>query len=496
MGDRPRLVQPPHRARRHLLGPWLEPADVLGCLLQQPAQVVGEVPQRATSVGGGDLRGEQEVRRDAHRGADESLGDPLPAGGLRAERADSEHEHGADRDLDQVRAQPQRLADHDGYGDQDAEAPPCERYDGGEHHRQRHPRDDADDPVQAAGQQADRRHLDDEQRGEWREQGLGAGEERQRDDVARHRRDGQSERPRHRRRSATAEPAYLVRRMAGKRLAHARAHATHSPMVAEPADPTGASPTGLPAARSGSTVGPDTTPRHRPPSVRGAWSGTGSALHRDVRDTVVEELRSGGGIAEPGVPVDEVGLRVQARGPIAEQRKRLLHQHARETLSPVGPCHDHPADACVRAVVEDPQVRHRGAVALDPQMTGSGLEVPAVELRVGALLFDHEHRLPQLPQQVRRTAVEVVERRRAYVGPGHRPSVMMTSCDEPKKGWTYRIRPTLTTCMWWSWTTRSEWWSWSPATSRSAVRPRPGATTGLRPWTPLAGSTSTRWCST
>ena len=48
-------------------------------------------------------------------------------------------------------------------------------------------------------------------------------------------------------------------------------------------------------------------------------------------------------------------------------------------------------------------------------MPGAGLEVAPVELRVGAVLLDHEHRLAQLPEEVRRAWVEVVEGVDAHV---------------------------------------------------------------------------------
>jgi len=73
----------------------------------------------------------------------------------------------------------------------------------------------------------------------------------------------------------------------------------------------------------------------------------------------------------------------------------------------------HPADpgGAVR-IAQHAQVRQRRAVvALDPQMAGLRFEVPAVQLRVGALLLDHEHVHAQPQQAVQGGGVELGEGR-------------------------------------------------------------------------------------
>ena len=139
----------------------------LGGLLQQRGDLLGEplhgLPRVAAAHGGR----EQHVDQHPDRRTDERLDDPAHRGRLgTGGEPDAEHQHRADRHLDQVRAQPQQLADDDRGGDQDAEAPPGEADDRGEADRQRHAGDDGEDALDAAEQGARRRGLHDQQRGQ------------------------------------------------------------------------------------------------------------------------------------------------------------------------------------------------------------------------------------------------------------------------------------------------------------------------------------------
>ena len=171
--------------------------ELVGGADQELADGVGEAVDGAAGVATGGLGREDEGGDDPHGGADEGLGEPLPGGRLRADRADAEDEHAADRHLDEVGTQPQELTDRDADQDEQAEAPPLEGYDGREPDGQHDAGHDGDDAVEPTGEQGHRRHLDDEHGGQRREQWLGAGEEERGDDVAGGRGDGDAQRPEH-----------------------------------------------------------------------------------------------------------------------------------------------------------------------------------------------------------------------------------------------------------------------------------------------------------
>ena len=83
--------------------------------------------------------------------------------------ADLQQQHGADRRLEQVRAEPQHLADHDRAGDDGAEAPPGQSDEVGHEHGDRHPGEHTADAAQAVRDALVEGQLDDQQRHQRRD---------------------------------------------------------------------------------------------------------------------------------------------------------------------------------------------------------------------------------------------------------------------------------------------------------------------------------------
>ena len=231
MGDSPGVVQPLTCSAGQAVAVCLgHLAELVRSADQQLADRVGQPVDGAPGIATGDLGWEEQGGDDAHGRPDQRLGDPLPGSRLRADLADAEDEHGADRHLDQVGAQPEVLTDGDRDQDEDAEAPPLQRYDGREPDCQHHSGHDCDDTVEPAGQQGQRRHLHHEHRRQRREQRLGAGEDQRRHDIAGRGRDGDPRGPQHGRATVAAHP----RELPGDEVPHPLDHV--SSCTARPAD--------------------------------------------------------------------------------------------------------------------------------------------------------------------------------------------------------------------------------------------------------------------
>ena len=162
VGDRARLAHPVvgRVPRPRLQDPGAEPGGEAGHPLGQLAD------RRARG-----LQVQRRCHEHAHRDADQrpehgllDAGDPERTGA-----ADLEQQHRADRRLEQVRAEPQHLADHDRAGDDGAEAPPGQADEVGHQHGDRHPGEHAADAAQAVDQALVQGQLDDEQRHQGRD---------------------------------------------------------------------------------------------------------------------------------------------------------------------------------------------------------------------------------------------------------------------------------------------------------------------------------------
>ena len=114
-----------------------------------------------------------------------------------------------------------------------------------------------DDPVEAAGQQRHRRDLDDQHRGQRREQRLGAGEDQRRDDVARDRGHGDPGRPQHGRPCVGPQPGPLPAQARPPPVAHASSWRRRTGPDS-PVQSSGRSDTAAEAPRLGTV-----TPEHR-----------------------------------------------------------------------------------------------------------------------------------------------------------------------------------------------------------------------------------------
>ena len=103
---------------------------------------------------------------------------------------------------------------------------------------------------------------------------------------------------------------------------------------------------------------------------------------------------------------------------VADLLQRRAQQDRTEPAPAVGAVGHHPPDPGVAALVEHPQVGHRRALGLDPQVQGAGLEVEPVQVGVDAVLLDDEDLLTQGEDAVRRDGVQLAEPRPVDVGRG------------------------------------------------------------------------------
>ena len=137
--------------------------------------------------------------------------------------------------------------------------------------------------------------------------------------------------------------------------------------------------------------------------------------HRRVGNAVLDEPPAARLEAEAGVPVHEVRLGVEDHGALPRQRQGSVHQGRRQAGPAVGSAGGNAPDPQVRALVEEPQRGHGLAAVLDPQVPGGGLDVPAVEVEVRAVLLHDEDFGAQRPQPVGRVHGQLGEGRHAHV---------------------------------------------------------------------------------
>ena len=78
--------------------------------------------------------------------------------------------------------------------------------------------------------------------------------------------------------------------------------------------------------------------------VRAHSCGLYAAPHRDVRDAVLDVVRAIAHEAEPGVPVEQVGLRVEHDLAVAGELERVLHERAARPVPRASRRRRHPPD--------------------------------------------------------------------------------------------------------------------------------------------------------
>src|SRR5690242_4545900 len=131
-----------------------------------------------------------------------------------------------------------------------------------------------------------------------------------------------------------------------------------------------------------------------------------------MRDAVLDVFGAGGREAEGTVEADQVGLGVQCAGSAVEPLERGRHEPPGDAATPPRRRDTHPADAdAAIRFVQHPQVPDGYAVLGRPQVPRAGLGVPAVQLRVRAVLLDDEHVHAQPQQRVEGRRIQLVERR-------------------------------------------------------------------------------------
>src|SRR3712207_6507428 len=147
------------------------------------------------------------------------------------------------------------------------------------------------------------------------------------------------------------------------------------------------------------------------------------------RDAVLDVARAAAHEAEPGVPALQVRLRAEGDRRALAQRDPGLDEPRRQPLAAVRGRGRHPADRAGVAVVEHADGGRDPAVLVgEPQVHRARLDVPAVQLRVRALLLDHEDVDPQPAQAVDLSAGQLGEAGRAHA---ERCSGHAMSCSRP-----------------------------------------------------------------
>jgi hypothetical protein len=123
---------------------------------------------------------EHEPRDQPRHRSDERAEDPL-VGGCRA--ADGQDQHRADRDLENVVAQPQRVPDDERYPDRDRQAPPGEAEGRGQSDGEQYADDNGRDLGEGGPQRLVEADLGHEQRGQRRQHRRRPGDQLLRDQV-------------------------------------------------------------------------------------------------------------------------------------------------------------------------------------------------------------------------------------------------------------------------------------------------------------------------
>jgi hypothetical protein len=149
--QRPGPVQPLGRAPRvGRLG------QALGHLAEQVGHLAAQVADRL--LGGlYPQRCEHQAGRQPRRRADQRLDNPAGGGGV---RGDGENQHGADRHLQDLLAEPQHDAERQRGRDEQAEYPPAERDVGGDRDGGEHARGDRRDPADGTADRVEQGRLD------------------------------------------------------------------------------------------------------------------------------------------------------------------------------------------------------------------------------------------------------------------------------------------------------------------------------------------------
>jgi hypothetical protein len=162
--QRPGPVQPLRRAPR---------VGRLGQAVRHLAEQVGHLAaQVADRVLGGlhPKRREHQAGRESRGGADQRFGDAAGGGRVRVDRED---QHGADRHLQDLLAEPEHDAEGERARDEQAEHPPAERHVGGDRDGGEHARGDRRDPPDGGADRVEQGGLHHEQRGQRGEHGTG-----------------------------------------------------------------------------------------------------------------------------------------------------------------------------------------------------------------------------------------------------------------------------------------------------------------------------------
>ena len=161
--QRPGPVQPFGRAPR--LGRL---GQALGHLGEQVGHLAAQVADRLPGRLHPD-RGQHQAGREPGGRADQRLGDPAGRGGVRAA---GEDQHGTDRHLEDLLAEPQHDAEHQRGRGQQAEHPPAERDVGGHRDGSKNASGDGQHPLRGAPDRVGQGGLRDQQRGQRGEHGM------------------------------------------------------------------------------------------------------------------------------------------------------------------------------------------------------------------------------------------------------------------------------------------------------------------------------------
>jgi hypothetical protein len=155
--QRPGPVQPLRRVPRvgHL-------GQAVRHLAEQVRHLAAQVADRV--LGGlHPQRSEHQAGREPRGGADQRFGDAAGGGRVRVDRED---QHGADRHLQDLLAEPEHDAQRKGARDEQAEHPPAERDVGGDRDGGEHARGDRRDPPDGGADRVEQGGLHHEQRGQ------------------------------------------------------------------------------------------------------------------------------------------------------------------------------------------------------------------------------------------------------------------------------------------------------------------------------------------
>lgn len=130
-------------------------------------------------------------------------------------------------------------------------------------------------------------------------------------------------------------------------------------------------------------------------------------------DTVLQILITLGDEAEGTVHPGQMGLRVDPTRMCSHLGEGSVDEPGAQPPTTMGPIGAHPADPVdqravgIHRIGEQSQGRVHTVLVTDPELTCPGFQVTAVEIRVRAGLFDHEHVATQPQNAVQRRRVEI-----------------------------------------------------------------------------------------